>query len=476
LLDLVKDSYGKEFTLGELEGIVSKITKYYREHNYLVARAYLPQQEVKDGIVQISIVEGRYGKIQINNRANISHAVITRALGDVKSSVVVDGKLLERGLLMLSDLPGINAKATLTPGIVLGTTDLVVDVVKSKQVIGNLYSNNYGNRFTGQNIGGITVSINNPTGQGDFLTIQGMTSTSRLEHGRFSYEIPIGVQGLYWGTSYSKTYYELGEDFTSLDAHGEAKTTSLFARYALVRSYKKNLYGQIQYDDKKLKDYIDSSNWATDKTAKTLIFSLSGDSRDQIGGGGINSYSLSYTSGHLHMNNTNAITNDNEAKTAGSYGKFNLNFLRLQYLTDKSSLYTSFAGQLATKNLDSSEKMSLGGANGVRAYPQGEASGDEGYLLTLELRRTLPTPKPLTGDLQLITFLDTGHIKVNKELWPGYTGKNSRTLSALGLGFILSKQTDFSVRMDYAWKLSSEDATSDKDENGRFWIQGMKYF
>jgi hemolysin activation/secretion protein len=50
------------------------------------------------------------------------------------------------------------------------------------------------------------------------------------------------------------------------------------------------------------------------------------------------------------------------------------------------TLYASFSGQRASKNLDSSEEFFLGGPNGVRAYPQGEGAGDEGWLSRLELR------------------------------------------------------------------------------------------
>jgi hemolysin activation/secretion protein len=81
---------------------------------------------------------------------------------------------------------------------------------------------------------------------------------------------------------------------------------------------------------------------------------------------------------------------------------------RLQRLTNADTLSLAVSGQVANKNLDSSEKFSLGGATGVRTYPQGEADGNEGYLASVELRHNL------NDALQAILFYDTGAIRINQ--------------------------------------------------------------
>jgi len=138
-------------------------------------------------------------------------------------------------------------------------------------------------------------------------------------------------------------------------------------------------------------------------------------------------------------------------------------------VNNRLNLHLSFAGQLASKNLDSSEKISLGGPSGVRAYPVNEASGDKGYVTTAEFRWNLPTP-----NVQLTAFIDGGHVTINKNPWT--SDSNSRTLSGAGLGFMFSRPGDYVLRLDYAWKLSSSDAVSNTDRAGRFWLQGIKYF
>ncbi len=139
------------------------------------------------------------------------------------------------------------------------------------------------------------------------------------------------------------------------------------------------------------------------------------------------------------------------------------------------SLYVSINGQFASKNLDNSEKMGLGGANAVRSYPEGEAYGDQGYVLNVEARRALPKwADSMPGQIQLIGFIDTGTVVLNKNQW--VAGQNRRTLSGAGIGINWASNNDFAVKAYVAHKLGSEVATSAPDSNTRIWIQGVKYF
>jgi hemolysin activation/secretion protein len=154
--------------------------------------------------------------------------------------------------------------------------------------------------------------------------------------------------------------------------------------------------------------------------------------------------------------------------------------MRLQNATDALSFYGAISGQLASKNLDAAEKMELGGMAAVRAYPEGEATADQGYVLNLEARfQPRKPPGELQGQLQWIGFIDTGTVSVNKNPWPDpirTRGSNHRTLSGVGIGCNWSRSNDVSVRAYYAHKLGNETATSAPDSPGRFWIQAVKYF
>ena len=141
--------------------------------------------------------------------------------------------------------------------------------------------------------------------------------------------------------------------------------------------------------------------------------------------------------------------------------------MRLQRLSDRFSLYTQLQGQWADGNLDSSEKISLGGAYGVRAYPQGEASGDQGWLANLELRYAL------TDAWQLSTFVDHGEVRLNKDAWSN--GENHRSLSAAGVGARWAAY-GWQVNAVAAWKLGNDDPQSDVDRSPRVWAQVVRFF
>jgi hemolysin activation/secretion protein len=221
---------------------------------------------------------------------------------------------------------------------------------------------------------------------------------------------------------------------------------------------------------------VDSTSTVTDKQAQVLMPSLYGDERDNFLGGGLSSYSLTWFVGNLDIQTDAARAFDEAtAQSNGLYNKIRFSVMRLQSVTGPVSLYASINGQFAFKNLDVSEKMELGGMYAVRAYPEGEAYADQGYVLTVEARLQLPKfVERLPGQMHLIGFFDTGTVTVHKDPWT--TDPNSRTLSGAGVGFTWMDYNNFSVKAYYAFKLGSEAATSAPDASGRFWIQLVKYF
>jgi hemolysin activation/secretion protein len=144
---------------------------------------------------------------------------------------------------------------------------------------------------------------------------------------------------------------------------------------------------------------------------------------------------------------------------------------RLQSFSDAMQLWVSVAGQQASKNLDSSEKFSLGGVNGVRAYPQSEATGDEGYRATVELRRTL------AANLQGTLFYDFGSVRINKNPF-GPAAANERNLAGAGFGLNASVAA-VQLRASLAWRTNGGSPTSIPVSAARrptFWLQAALPF
>jgi len=465
---------GSELTLSELRDMASRIANYYHRNGYFVAQAYLPAQDIKGGAVTIAVIEGRYGQVTLHNQTNLSDDLASSLLGGLNSGDLVTSAPLESRLLLLSDLPGVKVKSTLVPGASMGASDLIVDVTPGRRVTGEVDADNAGNRYTGEYRIGATVNLNDPTGHGDVASLRAMTSGSGLSYARASYQMQFGKATA--GVAYSRLEYSLGREFESLQANGTAEVASIYSSYPLIRSRNNNLYAGLAFDAKTFQDRVDSTSTVIDKKARVLMGSLYGDHRDNFGGGGLSGYSLTWSAGNLDIQTPAAQSLDAAtAQSNGHYNKLGFSAMRLQSMTESISLYAAINGQLASKNLDTSEKMELGGMYAVRAYPEGEAYADEGYVLNLEVRKQLPKfSERMPGQMQLIGFVDAGSVTAYKNPWA--PGSNSRTLSGAGVGLNWTDINNFVVRAYYAHKLSNEVATSAPDKSGRFWIQAVKYF
>ncbi len=467
---------GGDVTLGELRAMAAKIAGYYHEKGFFVAQAYLPAQDIKDGAVTIAVLEGHFGNITLRNQTNLSDKLANGLLSPLRSGDTIQAAPLEESLLLLSDLPGVQVRSSLVPGSAVGTSDLLVDVTPGQRVTGSVEADNGGSRYTGENRVGATVNLNNPLGLGDQASLRVMTSGQGMLYGRASYQAQFGKARL--GVAYTALNYELGREFAALQAHGTARIASIYGSYPLIRSRRSNLYALVGYDDRTYQDIVDSTTprTVTDKKIRAWMFGLQGNHRDGLGAGGVSAFSLTYSAGDLDIRTPAALAADAAtARSNGGYGKLAFSASRFQNINDSLSLYAAVNGQFASKNLDISEKMSLGGPYAVRAYPVGEAYGDEGMVLTLEARQRLPKfSDRLPGQFHVVGFVDAGTVTINKNPWAA--GPNHRTLSGAGVGITWADYNNFMLSAFWAHKLSSSPATSAPDASNRFWVQGIKYF
>ena len=471
---LVQEFVGREVGIADLGDAVGRITGFYSERGYPLATAYLPAQDIAGGIVEILVLEGRYGNLQLLNRTHVSDSVIARHVQGLQGGVV-EGPVLERKLLLLHDLPGAApGRAVLSPGQAVGETDLRVELDPGRRVAGAIELDNYGSRFTGATRLSGQFDLFSPLGLADWLSVRAAKGDPGLEYARAGYQLPVGGDGLKVGAIYSRVEYRLGKDFSALDATGEAEAWSLIASHPIVRSRRHNLYGRLIAESKDLQDRVDATATVSDRKSATATLSLNGDYFDALGRGAASAYSLAYTGGRLRVETpAEKAIDDASARTHGRFHRWNVAYARRQGLTERTSLYVSFFGQKAGKNLDSSEKMILGGINGVRAYPQGEAPGDSGYLLNVELRYAFNVAA-LPGTWQAAGFLDTGEVTINEN--PFTAQDNRRRLSGGGVGLEWSQPGNFSLRLALAHRIGNERATAGSDDRSRAWLQAIKYF
>ncbi|MCC6475063.1 MAG: ShlB/FhaC/HecB family hemolysin secretion/activation protein [Burkholderiales bacterium] len=474
LQSMLQDLVGREVGIADLGEAVGRITRFYSERGYPLATAYLPAQEIKDAVVEIVILEGRFGDINLLNRARVRDGVIASYLAPL-SGRVVEEATLERQLLLIYDLPGVlPGKAVLAPGQAVGETDLRLEIDPSPAVTGSVYLDNHGNFYSGANEISAQFAVASPARLGDLLSVQLTKGAPGLEYSHLNYQLPAGGGGLRVGAQYSHVHYELGERFAALGLSGEAGSATAFFQYPLVRSRQSSAYVGLSYERRSLQDRIGAVNAVTDKDARLFQLTLTGDVFDAWGGDSVSAYSLRYGRGNLAIESPLAkAIDDATARTAGAYRKLSLNLVRLQGLPGRFSAYLSFYGQKAADNLDSSEKMVLGGVNGVRAYPQGEAAGDSGYVLSGELRHAFSL-EGVPGSFQAGAFLDTGEVRFAEK--PFSAQPNRRRLSGAGLSLGWTRANDFTLRAVLAQRLGGGPASAGRDTRYRGWLQAIKNF
>jgi hemolysin activation/secretion protein len=466
----VAEGEGRTLSLAQLQGLAQRLTDFYREHGYLLSRAYLPAQQIENGVVEIAVLEGRLSQLRIESASGLKGAALA-PLQRIPIGEPLTANMVERALLLAADTSGARIQSTLTPGAAVGTADLLVEVESGRRFDGSLSADTYGNRHTGAFRPGIDLDFSNPLNVGDQLMFSALLSLEDLYYIRAGYQLPVNHWGSRVGVSYAWMDYALGEQFASLDADGTAKIASLHLQHPFVRSRRFNLSGQLQYDHKKLEDRLGAFDTASEKQLHNWTLRVTGDFVD-LGGRGANAFSLGYTRGQLRLDPLSGAIDTVTADTRGHFGKWNLGYQRLQALMPAISLYFSYAGQLADGNLDSAEKLSLGGAYGVRAYPQGEAPADETHLLTLEARLRLPVGLP--GDWQLTSFIDHGQARLSDAPWS--TGDNKRDLTGAGVGLNVNALARWSLKAHLAWRLGDERPTSDSDKSPRTWLYAATHF
>jgi hemolysin activation/secretion protein len=473
---------GKESTFAELQQAANAIAEAYRARGWF-ARPQLPAQDVNGGVITVNIIEGRLGAVLIDDGGKtlrMERALVTNTMtARQKPGDALNLDALERSTNILNDTPGVAVATILAPGKTTGDTDAVVKVQDKPLYSGTASLDNQGALATGADKLSASLTLDSPTGRGDQIALNTNASEGSL-YLKMAYSLPVGHDGARVGASASAMQYKLLGDLASLQAKGDAQTLGVNASYPLVRSATKNiaLSGAI---DRKVYYNEASSVVTSKKLVDVAVLVLNGDALDALGAGGMTLWGINATAGQVDLsgNATNQTADRTGAQTEGSYTKLGYNIARLQRLNDKTTLWASFNGQSAGKNLDSSEKFSLGGPSGVRAYPLSEGSGDDGWLATLEVRRNL------TPELQISAFYDYGQIKLSHDTnFVGAPVVNEGRLKGAGVGLSWSQSGNFAVRASLAQRLGDNpfaSALTGKDTDGslnrtRLWVSGVKFF
>lgn len=472
LQSIVADLIGKPITFDDLKRATDAITEYYREQGWLV-RVILPQQDITDGTVTLRIVEAKLGGIKINNQSKrVSDARVEAWIyGRIPQDSELSLDQLDHALLTLNDLPDVAVVGSLQEGAKPGDTILLITVTDKPLFNGQVAVDNYGSSSSGTVRGSALVNVNGPLGIGDQVSVYGMYSQGN-NYGRLSYTLPVGNSGLRVGVNGSSMSYRvLGGSFNSLFNNGFANTGGLEATYPIIRTRPMNLIGLLNWN------YSQFRNWSNGKSipensydTNVTQIGASGNLIDGLFGGGLNTASLIGSLGDIGKD---AWQNSGQLiGVAGTFAKLRYAANRNQALTESLSVYLGVSGQLASKNMDSSEQLYLGGPMNVRAYASGQGAASQGNLTTAELRQNLPYQTQLTAFYDMANVqqwkFNTQNIATNNYILQGY-GASLGWIGPYGLNVkAVWAQRTGQLSQSVAQYLSQNGGTS----VNRFWLTG----
>lgn len=458
--DILLARIGKETTLAGLNDLQDQITAYCRSHGYPAAAAYLPAQESADGNVIIKVIPGRYGEVRLDNQSRFKDAAARGFLAGLKKGEIIRTKDLETALYTISDFSGARAVGTLSAGKAFGTSDVTVHIEDGKPSATIVYAENYGGESTGRYRYGAQHSIYNADGMGSKVNVGLLLSNKSLHNYYANYEMLVGHGGTSLGVGYSRMDYEVGGPMSALGAHGTADTISVYGSRPLYHTTDEKLAFTYGYDYRRLKDDMDAFGGLADsrKHSHSIHAGLDGFWRDRKAGLSLD-YNFVLTAGNVTADSEYAKKLAELGGTDGRFTKAEAKVTAVQSLGKKADVMVKLSGQAASKHLDSSEQMYIGGANAVRAYPQGAGTGDSGVLGTVEFRYYTDVP-----GLVASTYLDAGRTSFDGE---------STTLKGWGIGLAYNTPEWF-ARVDYARRIGLAYGDKSYRDRGRFWFLAGK--
>jgi hemolysin activation/secretion protein len=450
LNDAVESLINQTVDFSQLQRAADKVAEAYRKEGWIV-RAYLPLQEIANGVVNIAVVEAIFGTTQLEGEPptrNKFERLERYVAAYQRQGQPLDARALDRAVLLINDVPGISASANLRAGEKDRETDLLLTIKDESLLDGQVVVDNWGSRYTGEERATLALALNSPFKRGEQFTANALAAEGTQYVG-VGGSMPLGSRGFVASVRGSYMDYELiADEFASLDATGSSTAFGAEGSYALLRSRSTNASVSLGYDraefDNEVLDTV-TSRYSID----TLTLNLSSYQFDTLGGNGLNRASLTVTYGDADLSGSPHEAADlASVQVAGKFAKLRYFLSREQGLTSNVSVFASVTGQFTNDNLDSSQKFYVGGPYGVRAYQPSEAGGDVGHQVTVETRFRLPY------GLNAAAFYDWGKVTINRNNdFPGAAEVNGYSVMGAGASLGWNSAFGLSIKATYVHRL-----------------------
>lgn len=478
---LAEPYIGKTLSEDDLAKLIGALRKRYEDEGLGLASIGFPTQDVSQGVLKVDVIEPKLGRVQIplGKDAPVSEERVKGLMNAfcLHAGGLLNTQSLERVMFALNDSPGVQAKASLSPSGDEAVYNLSIQVTPRRGWDASVAVDNHGASYAGRWRATGLYRLNNPLQVGDNLDLQAIRSSAGgVAVGRIAYELPVGYTPARLSVAYAQVDYALGREFADLNPNGTAYVGEANLSYPLVRSRSRTVMARIGYEEKFLRDHLTVPVTGEATYAKHIRASVAGlnmESRDTWLGGGFNGASAQFHWGRLRLDSADDQLNDDSLGSyghAGTFGKVELQYSRLQSVSRTVSLYANASQQLASRNLDPAEKMSLGGPRGVRAYPSAEGASDEATLFTSELRLWL------NRNWTAFALYDWAKGRRERDTSPANFDTNDVLLHGAGLGLVASYPDWVTLKATIAWRGKRPVETEPGNDKVRVFVQAQHSF
>jgi hemolysin activation/secretion protein len=436
----------------DVEKWSARLSEALRQGGFPLGQVLMTQDDwlkaIRTGRYVFSVFPGRISRIEIKNASRVGDARLKRVISNALCGVdelgesdvcLLQTSRLERATQLLQDIPGVGIAGAprFSAGQQVGNTQVEFSLEQRGQPVqaGFILDNN-GVATTGRTRAGITFAGNNVLQAGDAYALTLMDTQKHMLTGSISASAPLNDSGLRLAGSVTRSQYTVN---SVTPITGVSTVLQTGVQYPFARGLDSNVWGGLWLLHNQAKTTYDDFDYGTESSLDSVQLSIQADNGDRAIQMRGNRWSArgALTMGRNNNDDPgNVVTN-----RAGSYSKIFGQAFGSYGLDKSGDLFVTgrISGQLASRNLDSSEQLGLGGPGAVRAYRADEGAADDGVILNLGLYRRFPMA---TGhQLQIGGLLDVGYGRVNHSPWKdwdaSYVGipgvKNNRTLSGYGV-------------------------------------------
>jgi len=444
------------------ETLTRSISRFYRERGFFLARAYIPEQKVNDGVVTINIVEGFLDQVVFLGNQRYSDDQLNDLFDDLIGEPVFLEDI-ERALFIANDFPGLEASALFGPGLKPGSAAIQLNT-REDPSSGFLSWDNYGSIYTGEQRLWGNYRVNNLFGQADLVNTNFVYTLDPQNSLYFdvSYQQPVLNNDFLAGGGYSFNTFDVGGNLADLEINGESSILNGYMTYIYRRKRTERMSATLDLSlksaESKVIDTLDSRDKLTVLSGQALYQGTSWSSA-----GAYQQLSVTLSLGLADI--LGAMDSDGDGlsgrtggsgnRAGGDFIKINIDYLYLRRIAALQSLSFRFSLQSSSDLLTSLEQFSLGGPDTVRAYPVAEALMDDAWLISVEWRADASPDIPQTflNGLQYLAFFDYAKGSLNDPLNNDIA---SVALSGIGFGVELEPYKKFGMKVQIAYALGDE--------------------